>query len=320
MRRDIEAVWELLFRARYRLEEITGTGFELDARKLEGLLDRYSPHVKRDLMGLSCVVWVSGSSGEDGFEALLGPTHAAPFAAFCLYLLGRDAGVPVTLLDAAEAVARTLEVRGPVFVPEVAIRVREGRLAVESLGRSTRDPEGPLYWVDSGCHRLVLKLDDRELVIAGPNVLGRWPVLLNLEGRSLSGVKVTSVPAYGAVGLERNLHKALTLLRSRIAGSGVRLAATVGAERFLERGLRVLGRQELVELALSYLRADRLSASPAYAAAIAGTLAIASAPSNDRPTYLEIARAFGVSAPALMRRYELLLRKSRRRAGSPGAG
>jgi AraC-like DNA-binding protein len=100
----------------------------------------------------------------------------------------------------------------------------------------------------------------------------------------------------------------MTFLRPRLAETGIRLVAHVGAERFLWRGMRILGREDLWERAFAYLRHYDLGESPAYSAALAATIAVAAEPSP-KPTYLDIARAFGVSEPSLKRRFKRITKK-----------
>lgn len=50
-----------------------------------------------------------------------------------------------------------------------------------------------------------------------------------------------------------------------------------------------------------------LGAGPAYSAALAALIVIASDPSPERPTFLDVAKAFDVSMPSLKRRYMRLV-------------
>jgi hypothetical protein len=121
-------------------------------------------------------------------------------------------------------------------------------------------------------------------------------------------LEVQERTAYGIERLEERLLRAMTFLRPRLAETGIKLVAHVNSERFLWRGLRALGRMDLWERAFAYLRYYDLGESPAYSAALAATIAVAVEPSP-KPTYLEIARAFGVSAPSLRRRYMRIAKK-----------
>jgi hypothetical protein len=299
---------ELISKAQGTLAAMIGEGWELDYEKLGKLLEVYSTKAKVSLSRVSYAAKVL----KEGGELVLGACHELPYSALCLYILGRDARAPVTVLDAVEAVARSVREGDPGVGIFARYRVQmQGGVKVIEAGNRVMGPES-ILWYDTGCHRLVVKVlkgdgEERALVIRGHEYFA-WYL------KTLSGplsLEVQERTAYEIEGLEEKFLRMMTFLRPRLAGTGVRLVAHVGAARFLVRGLRTLGREGLWERAAMYLRYD-LGESPAYSAALAATIAIASEPSPELPTYLEIARAFGVSAPSLRRRYERLVKKGLR--------
>jgi hypothetical protein len=303
-------VLELVSRAHERLKAMVGEDWELDSGKLGRLLEVYSPRSKYTLSKVSYAARLLESPERS--ELILGACHALPFSAICLYILGREAGAPVTILDAAEAVARSVKEGDPGMSMNAHYRVVMGNGLEVRRTKGRIEGPGPLLWYDSGCHKIVLWLqkgDDGEgqvLVLSGHR-LSR--VVWSLKQlRTLAGIEVKETSAYSKEDLEKRFYNVMTFLRPNLAKTGLRLVAHVGAARFLVRGLRTLGREGLWERAAMYLRYD-LGESPAYSAALAATIAIASEPSPELPTYLEIARAFGVSAPSLRRRYERLIKK-----------
>jgi hypothetical protein len=179
---------------------------------------------------------------------------------------------------------------------------------VIEAGSRVMGPE-PILWYDTGCHRLIVKIlrgdgEERALTIRGHDYFAWQLERLNGPLR----LEVQERTAYEIERLEERLLGAMTFLRPRLAETGIKLVAHVGAERFLWRGLRILGREDLWEKAVTYLRYYDLGESPAYSAALAATIAVAVEPSP-KPTYLEIATAFGVSAPSLRRRYERIAKR-----------
>jgi hypothetical protein len=298
---------ELISRAQGTLTAMVGEDWELDSEKLGRLLEVYSTKAKISLSRVSCAAKVL----KDGGELVLGACHELPYSAVCLYVLGRDAGAPVTVLDCIEAVARSVREGDPGVGINARYRVqmRDGVKVMEVSNR-VMGPE-PILWYDTGCHRLVVKVlkgdgeEERALVIRGHDYFA-WRL------KTLSGplsLEVQERTAYEIERLEERFLRMMTFLRPRLAGTGVRLVAHVNAERFLWRGLRVLGREDLWERAVAYLRYYDLGESPAYSAALAATIAVAIEPSPEKPTYLDIARAFGVPAPSLRRRYERIAKK-----------
>jgi hypothetical protein len=188
------------------------------------------------------------------------------------------------------------------------VQMQNGVKVIEA-GSRVKGPE-PILWYDTGCHRLVVKIlrgdgeEEKALVIRGHDYFA-WQ-LERLSG-PLS-LEVQERTAYEVERLEERLLRAMTFLRPRLAKTGIKLVTHVSAERFLWRGLRALGREDLWERAFAYLRYYDLGESPAYSAALAATIAVAVEPSP-KPTYLEIATAFGVSAPSLRRRYMRIAKK-----------
>jgi hypothetical protein len=248
---------------------------------------------------------------KDGKELVLGACHELPYSAICLYVLGRDAGAPITLLDCIEAVARVVKEGDPGIGIYARYRVQmQNGVKVIEAGSRVKGPE-PILWYDTGCHRLVVKIlrgdgeEEKALVIRGHDYfawqLERLSVPLSLE--------VQERTAYEVERLEERLLRAMTFLRPRLAKTGIKLVTHVSAERFLWRGLRALGREDLSKGAVAYLRYYDLGESPAYSAALAATIAVAIDPSPEKPTYLDIARAFGVSARSLRRRYMRIAKK-----------
>jgi hypothetical protein len=297
---------ELISKAQGALTAMIGEDWELDYGKLGRLLEVYSKKAKISLSRVSYAAKLL----KDGKELVLGTCHELPYSAICLYVLGRDAGAPVTVLDTIEAVARTVREGDPGIGIYARYRVQMSNgVKVIEAGSRVKGPE-PILWYDTGCHRLVVKIlrgdgeEERALVIRGHDYF-TWQ-LERLSG-PLS-LEVQERTAYEVERLEERLLGAMTFLRPRLAETGIRLVAHVGAERFLWRGLRILGREDLWERAFAYLRHYDLGEGPAYSAALAATIAVAVDPSP-KPTYLEIATAFGVSAPSLRRRYERIAKK-----------
>jgi hypothetical protein len=296
---------ELIFKAHGALTAMTGEDWELDYGKLGKLLEVYSAKAKISLSRVSYAAILL----KDGKEIVLGACHELPYSAICLYVLGRDAGAPITLLDCIEAVARVVKEGDPGIgiYARYRVQMQNGVKVIEAGGR-VKGPE-PILWYDTGCHRLVVKIlkgdgEERVLVIRGHDYF-TWQ-LERLSG-PLS-LEVQERTAYEVERLEERLLRAMTFLRPRLAETGIKLVAHVSAERFLWRGLRALGREYLWEKAFAYLRYYDLGESPAYSAALAATIAVAVEPSP-KPTYLEIATAFGASAPSLRRRYMRIAKK-----------
>jgi len=297
---------ELISKAQGTLAGIVGEGWELDYGKLERLAKAYSTKAKISLSKVSYAAKVL----EGGKELVLGTCHELPYSAVCLYILGRDAGAPVTVLDAVEAVAKTVREGDPGIGISARYRVQVSNgVKVIEAGSRVIGPE-PILWYDTGCHRLVVKVlkgdgeGERALVIRGHDFF-TW-YLKNLSAPL--GLEVQERTAYEIERLEERFLRAITFLRPRLAETGIKLVAHVGAERFLWRGLRILGREDLWERAVAYLRHYDLGESPAYSAALAATIAVAVDPSP-KPTYLDIARAFGVSEPSLKRRFKRITKK-----------
>ena len=296
---------ELISKAHGALTAIIGEDWELDNGKLEKLLEAYSKKAKISLSRVSYAAKLL----KDGKELVLGACHELPYSAICLYILGRDAGAPITLLDCIEAVARVVKEGDPGVGIYARYRVQmQNGVKVIEAGSRVMGPE-PILWYDTGCHRLVVKVlkgdgEERALVIRGHDYF-TW-YLKNLSAPL--GLEVQERTAYEVERLEERFLRAMTFLRPRLAGTGVRLVAHVNSERFLWRGLRILGREDLWERAFAYLRYYDLGESPAYSAALAATMAVAVDPSP-KPTYLDIARAFGVSAPSLVIRFERIAKK-----------
>jgi AraC-like DNA-binding protein len=297
---------ELISRAHGTLAGIVGEGWDLDYGKLERLLKAYSTKAKISLSRVSYAAKVL----EDGKELVLGTCHELPYSAICLYILGRDAGIPVTVLDAVEAVARTVREGDPGIGISARHRVKmsDGIKVIEANSR-VRGPE-PILWYDTECYRLVVKVlkgdGEEEIVLV---IRGHDHFVWRLERlNGPLGIEVQERTAYEVERLEERFLRAMASLRPRLAETGIKLVAHVGAERFLWRGLRVLGREDLWERAIAYLRHYDLGESPAYSAALAATIAVAVEPSP-KPTYLDIARAFGVSEPSLKRRFKRIAKK-----------
>jgi len=296
---------ELISKAYGALTAMIGEDWELDYGKLGKLFEVYSAKAKISLSGVSYAAKLL----KDGKELVLGACHELPYSAICLYILGRDAGAPVTVLDAVEAVARTVREGDPGIGISARYRVQmQNGVKVIEAGSRVKGPE-PILWYDTGCHRLVVKIlrgdgEERALTIRGHDhfawQLERFSGPLSLE--------VQERTAYEVERLEERFLKAMTFLRPRLAETGIKLVAHVGAERFLWRGLRILGREDLWERAFAYLRYYDLGESPAYSAAMATTIAVAVEPSP-KPTYLDIARAFGVSELSLKRRFKRIAKK-----------
>jgi hypothetical protein len=297
---------ELIFKAQGALTAMTGEDWELDYGKLGRLLEVYSTKAKISLSRVSYAAKLL----KDGKELVLGTCHELPYSAICLYVLGRDAGAPITLLDSIEAVARVVKEGDPGvgIYARYRVQMQNGVKVIEAGGR-VKGPE-PILWYDTGCHRLIVKVlkgdgeEEKALTIRGHDHF-----IWQLE--RLSGplsLEIQERTAYGIERLEERLLRAMTFLRPRLAETGIKLVAHVNSERFLWRGLRALGREDLWERAFAYLRYYDLGESPAYSAALAATIAVAVDPSP-KPTYLEIATAFGVSAPSLRRRYERIAKK-----------
>jgi hypothetical protein len=298
---------ELISKSQGALTAIIGEDWELDYGKLGRLLEVYSTKAKISLSRVSYAAKLL----KDGRELVLGTCHELPYSVVCLYVLGRDAGAPITLLDCIEAVARVVKEGDPGVGIYARYRVQmQNGVKVIEAGSRVMGPE-PILWYDTGCHRLVVKVlkgdgeEERALVIRGHDYFA-W----RLE--TLSGplsLEVQERTAYEIEKLEERLLRSMTFLRPRLAETGIKLVAHVNSERFLWRGLRALGREDLWERAVAYLRYYDLGESPAYSAALAATIAIAVDSSPEKPTYLDIARAFGVSAPSLRRRYERIAKK-----------
>ena len=296
---------ELISKAQGALTAMIGEDWELDYGKLGRLLEVYSKKAKISLSRVSYAAKLL----KDGRELVLGACHELPYSAICLYVLGRGAGAPITLLDCIEAVARVVKEGDPGvgIYAHYKVQMQNGVEVIEA-GSRVKGPE-PILWYDTGCHRLVVKIlrgdgEERVLTIRGHGCFA-WQ-LERLSG-PLS-LEVQERAAYEVERLEERLLRAMTFLRPRLTETGIKLVAHVGAERFLWRGLRILGRGDLLERAFAYLRYYDLGESPAYSAALAATIAVAVEPSP-KPTYLEIARAFGVSEPSLKRRFKRLAKK-----------
>jgi hypothetical protein len=296
---------ELIFKAQGALTAMIGEDWELDYGKLGRLLEVYSTKAKISLSRVSYAAKLL----KDGKELVLGACHELPYSAICLYVLGRDAGAPITLLDSIEAVARVVKEGDPGVGIYARYRVQmQNGVKVIEAGSRVKGPE-PILWYDTGCHRLVVKIlrgdgEERALVIRGHDYFA-WQ--LERLGGPLS-LEVQERTAYEVERLEERFLRMMTFLRPRLAKTGIKLVPHVSAERFLWRGLRILGRGDLLERAFAYLRYYDLGESPAYSAALAATIAVAMEPSP-KPTYLEIATAFGVSAPSLRRRYMRIAKK-----------
>jgi hypothetical protein len=296
---------ELISKAHGALTAMIGEGWELDYGKLGKLLEAYSKKAKISLSRVSYAAKLL----KDGKELVLGACHELPYSAICLYVLGRDAGAPITLLDCIEAVARVVKEGDPGIGIYARYRVQmQNGVKVIEAGSRVMGPE-PILWYDTGCHRLIVKIlrgdgEERALTIRGHDYFAWQLERLNGPLR----LEVQERTAYEIERLEERLLGAMTFLRPRLAETGIKLVAHVGAERFLWRGLRILGREDLWEKAVTYLRYYDLGESPAYSAALAATIAVAVEPSP-KPTYLEIATAFGVSAPSLRRRYERIAKR-----------
>jgi AraC-like DNA-binding protein len=297
---------ELISKAQGTLAGIVGEGWELDYGKLERLAKAYPTKAKISLSKVSYAAKVL----EDGKELVLGTCHELPYSAICLYILGRDAGAPVTVLDAVEGVAKTVREGDPGIGISARYRVQMSNgVKVIEVSERVRGPE-PILWYDTGCHELDVKVlkgdgeEERALTIRGHDHFV-WDLK---ELSSPLRLEVQERTAYEVERLEERFLKAITFLRPRLAETGIRLVAHVGAERFLWRGLRILGREDLWERAFAYLRHYDLGESPAYSAALAATIAVAAEPSP-KPTYLDIARAFGVSEPSLKRRFKRITKK-----------
>jgi hypothetical protein len=296
---------ELISKAHGALTAMTGEDWELDYGKLGRLLEVYSTKAKISLSRVSYAAKLL----KDGRELVLGACHELPYSAICLYVLGRDAGAPITLLDCIEAVARVVKEGDPGIGIYARYRVQmQNGVKVIEAGSRVMGPE-PILWYDTGCHRLIVKIlrgdgEERALTIRGHDYFAWQLERLNGPLR----LEVQERTAYEIERLEERLLGAMTFLRPRLAETGIKLVAHVGAERFLWRGLRILGREDLWEKAVTYLRYYDLGESPAYSAALAATIAVAVEPSP-KPTYLEIATAFGVSAPSLRRRYERIAKR-----------
>jgi hypothetical protein len=301
---------EPISKAQGALTAMIGEDWELDYGKLGKLLEVYSAKAKISLSRVSYAAKLL----KDGKELVLGACHELPYSAICLYVLGRDAGAPITLLDCIEAVARVVKEGDPGIgiYARYKVQMQNGVKVIEA-GSRVMGPE-PILWYDTGCHRLVVKVlkgdgEEKALVIRGHDYFAYDYFVWQLE--RLSGplsLEVQERTAYEVERLEERLLRAMTFLRPRLAGTGIKLVAHVSAERFLWRGLRALGREDLWERAFAYLRYYDLGESPAYSAALAATIAVAVEPSP-KPTYLEIATAFGVSAPSLRRRYMRIAKK-----------
>jgi AraC-like DNA-binding protein len=296
---------ELISKAHGALTAMIGEDWELDYGKLGKLLEVYSKKAKISLSRVSYAAKLL----KDGKELVLGACHELPYSAICLYVLGRDAGAPITLLDCIEAVARVVKEGDPGvgICARYRVQMQNGVKVIEA-GSRVKGPE-PILWYDTGCHRLVVKIlrgdgEERALVIRGHDYFA-WQ--LERLGGPLS-LEVQERTAYEVERLEERLLRAMTFLRPRLAETGIKLVAHVSAERFLWRGLRILGREDLWERAFAYLRYYDLGESPAYSAALAATIAVAMEPSP-KPTYLEIATAFGVSEPSLKRRFKRIAKK-----------
>jgi hypothetical protein len=297
---------ELISKAQGALTAMIGEDWELDYGKLGRLLEVYSTKAKISLSRVSYAAKLL----KDGRELVLGACHELPYSAICLYVLGRGAGAPITLLDCIEAVARVVKEGDPGIGIYARYRVQmQNGVKVIEAGSRVMGPE-PILWYDTGCHRLVVKVlkgdgeEERALVIRGHDYF-IWQ--LKRLGGPL-GLEVQERVAYEVERLEERFLRTMTFLRPRLAETGIKLVAHVNSERFLWRGLRALGREDLWERAFAYLRYYDLGESPAYSAALAATIAVAVEPSP-KPTYLEIATAFGVSAPSLRRRYMRIAKK-----------
>ena len=237
------------------------------------------------------------------------PLHSGP-----LYVLGRDAGAPVTVLNAVEAVAKSVkeEELGIGINAHYRVQMWGGPKVMEASSRV--NGPGPLLWYDTGCHKVALKIlkgegeEERVLVIYGHRMEEFIDYLKDFK--QPVRVEIWEVPAYSRDRLEERFHRMITFLRPKLAETGIRLVAHVGAERFLMRGLRTLGRGDLWGRASEYLAKYGLGAGPAYSAALAALIVIASDPSPERPTFLDVAKAFDVSMPSLKRRYMRLVEGS----------
>jgi hypothetical protein len=301
---------ELISKAQGALTAMIGEDWELDYGKLGKLLEVYSKKAKISLSRVSYAAKLL----KDGKELVLGACHELPYSAICLYVLGRDAGAPITLLDCIEAVARVVKEGDPGVGIYARYRVQmQNGVKVIEAGSRVMGPE-PILWYDTGCHRLVVKVlkgdgEEKAFVIRGHDYFAYDYFVWQLE--RLSGplsLEVQERTAYEVERLEERFLRVMTFLRPRLAETGIKLVPHVSAERFLWRGLRALGREDLWERAFAYLRYYDLGESPAYSAALAATIAVAVEPSP-KPTYLEIATAFGVSAPSLRRRYMRIAKK-----------
>lgn len=328
------------------LEELVVGGAERLPRRVsvdfEWLRDatmRFTSTAKIALKRLSLVAYVDELPHDGGGvragrrEIVFGSCHAAPMAALLLYCYVKRLGEPLTLLDAAEAVARAMYggVR-PAFVSGVVVEMRDGVVeSVSGTGRRVLKPdEGYVLWPGSGCHRVRFRQADggMELVVrptwSDPS---GYPWLFRLERKTLKwislkdivrtgpfSVSVEVISAYAVSGLEAALYKVFSLLKNRIPVP----SRAVGAELFLERGLSALRatdeeRAHAVRVLRGVLGRYKVQLNPAYDAALAAALTVAQMrPRGERPTWGELAAAFGVSAEVAARRYERLLKRLER--------